>query len=194
MHENHGQTIRALPTISAALARRRLRAVTVPGADQRRSTVVDPTPPRAGWLLRIADRRRRSLRAVGPGLDPWGEERVTRATCQRAVSDQSPTELTPVALPPAADTALLDGSECCARAVSRQHVRSLRSVIVDSDDRLSCTTPVAPASAPDDREEVPAPGGQVLPGDPRWPGTTGTGASGPAPRGAHTGTRPPRWD
>ena len=30
MHENHGQTIRALPTISAALARRRLRAVTVP--------------------------------------------------------------------------------------------------------------------------------------------------------------------
>jgi peptidoglycan/xylan/chitin deacetylase (PgdA/CDA1 family) len=30
MHENHGQTIRALPTIFAALARRRLRAVTVP--------------------------------------------------------------------------------------------------------------------------------------------------------------------
>ena len=30
MHENHGQTIRALPVILAALARRRLRAVTVP--------------------------------------------------------------------------------------------------------------------------------------------------------------------
>jgi len=30
MHENHGQTIRALPTIFAALARRKLRAVTVP--------------------------------------------------------------------------------------------------------------------------------------------------------------------
>lgn len=30
MHENHGQTIRALPVIFAALARRRLRAVTVP--------------------------------------------------------------------------------------------------------------------------------------------------------------------
>jgi peptidoglycan/xylan/chitin deacetylase (PgdA/CDA1 family) len=30
MHENHGQTIRALPTIFAALTRRRLRAVTVP--------------------------------------------------------------------------------------------------------------------------------------------------------------------
>jgi peptidoglycan/xylan/chitin deacetylase (PgdA/CDA1 family) len=29
MHENHGQTIRALPVIFAALARRRLRAVTV---------------------------------------------------------------------------------------------------------------------------------------------------------------------
>jgi peptidoglycan/xylan/chitin deacetylase (PgdA/CDA1 family) len=30
MHENHGQTIRALPVIFAALARRRLRAVTIP--------------------------------------------------------------------------------------------------------------------------------------------------------------------
>jgi peptidoglycan/xylan/chitin deacetylase (PgdA/CDA1 family) len=30
MHENHGQTIRALPAIFAALVRRRLRAVTVP--------------------------------------------------------------------------------------------------------------------------------------------------------------------
>lgn len=30
MHENHGQTIRALPTVLAALARRHLRAVTVP--------------------------------------------------------------------------------------------------------------------------------------------------------------------
>ena len=30
MHENHGQTIRALPTIFAALARHRLTAVTVP--------------------------------------------------------------------------------------------------------------------------------------------------------------------
>jgi peptidoglycan/xylan/chitin deacetylase (PgdA/CDA1 family) len=30
MHENHGQTIRALPAIFAALARRRLQAVTVP--------------------------------------------------------------------------------------------------------------------------------------------------------------------
>jgi hypothetical protein len=30
MHENHGQTIRALPAIFAALARDGLRAVTVP--------------------------------------------------------------------------------------------------------------------------------------------------------------------
>ncbi len=30
MHENHGQTIRAMPTIFAALRRDRLRAVTVP--------------------------------------------------------------------------------------------------------------------------------------------------------------------
>jgi peptidoglycan/xylan/chitin deacetylase (PgdA/CDA1 family) len=30
MHENHGQTIRAMPTIFATLARRHLQAVTVP--------------------------------------------------------------------------------------------------------------------------------------------------------------------
>lgn len=45
MHENHGQTIRALPTIFAALARRHLRAVTVP-------ELVAADPPSASSLRR----------------------------------------------------------------------------------------------------------------------------------------------
>ena len=45
MHENHGQTIRALPTIFAALARRRLRAVTVP-------ELVSEDPPSLAQLRR----------------------------------------------------------------------------------------------------------------------------------------------
>jgi peptidoglycan-N-acetylglucosamine deacetylase len=45
MHENHGQTIRALPTIFAALARRRLQAVTVP-------ELMTADPPSAAQLRR----------------------------------------------------------------------------------------------------------------------------------------------
>ena len=43
MHENHGQTIRALPTIFAALARRHLRAVTV-------SELISADPPSLAQL------------------------------------------------------------------------------------------------------------------------------------------------
>jgi peptidoglycan-N-acetylglucosamine deacetylase len=45
MHENRGQTIRALPRIFAALRRRRLRAVTVP-------ELIAADPPSAGQLRR----------------------------------------------------------------------------------------------------------------------------------------------
>jgi peptidoglycan/xylan/chitin deacetylase (PgdA/CDA1 family) len=45
MHENHGQTIRALPAIFAALARRRLHAVTVP-------ELISADPPSLAQLRR----------------------------------------------------------------------------------------------------------------------------------------------
>jgi peptidoglycan/xylan/chitin deacetylase (PgdA/CDA1 family) len=59
MHENHGQTIRALPTIFAALRRDRLRAVTVP-------ELVTEDPPSPSQL-RAGERRCGVARGAGNG-------------------------------------------------------------------------------------------------------------------------------
>ena len=61
MHENHGQTVRALIAIFAALQRKHLRAVSVPRAARRR-----PAAPRAGarGRARLWPRARRARRRV----------------------------------------------------------------------------------------------------------------------------------
>lgn len=64
MYENQGQTIRAVPAIFAALARRRLRAVTVPELISADPSSFDPTPPRSGCPLHIAGGWQRWLAAT----------------------------------------------------------------------------------------------------------------------------------
>jgi peptidoglycan/xylan/chitin deacetylase (PgdA/CDA1 family) len=60
MHENHGQTIRALPVILSALARRHLRAVTLP-------ELISADPPSLAQLRRGVSGCTISLRRTNGG-------------------------------------------------------------------------------------------------------------------------------